>query len=72
MELNNLKIWRRCASRVHANGKNNADCEESKLNVSEKITSDMAAGNKELKKQLDKMTTKNVICSDWFAWSKQN
>ena len=41
LELNSSKAVLRCTNRSRANAKTNADCKESKLEVSEKRTSDL-------------------------------
>ena len=49
IELNNLKVSLNCANRSRANAKVNADCAESKLEISERVTSDFLEENKEVK-----------------------
>ena len=58
MELSNLKVSFNCANRSRANAKINADRTEYKLEVSEKVTSDLFEENKEVKQQLEKATSK--------------
>ena len=58
IELNNLKVSLRCANRSRANAKINADCAESKLEISERVTSDLFEENKEVKQQLGEVTSK--------------
>ena len=58
IELNNLKISLRCANRSRANAKINADRAESKLEISERVTSDLFEENKEVKQQLEEVTSK--------------
>ena len=57
-ELNNLKVSLNCANRSRANAKINADRAESKLEISERVTSDLFEENKEVKKQLEEATSK--------------
>ena len=57
-ELNNLKVSLRCANRSRANAKINADRAESKLEISERVTSDLFEENKEVKQQLEEATSK--------------
>ena len=49
MELSNLKVSLNCANRSRANAKINADRAESKLEISERVTSDLFEENKEVK-----------------------
>ena len=56
-ELNNLKVSLRFADISRANAKANADRTESKLEVLEKVTSDLLEGNKEVKQQLEEATS---------------
>ena len=58
MKLSNLKISLNCANRSRANAKINADRAESKLEISEKATSDLFEENKEVKQQLEEATSK--------------
>ena len=58
MELSNLKASLNCANRSRANAKINADRVESKLEISEKVTSDLFEENKEVKQQLEEATSK--------------
>ena len=58
MELSNLKVSLNCANRSRANAKNNADRAESKLEISERVTSDLFEANKVVKQQLDEATSK--------------
>ena len=58
MELSNLKASLNCANRSRANAKINADRAESKLEISERVTSDLFEGNKEVKQQLEEATSK--------------
>ena len=58
MELNNLKVSLNCANRSRANAKINADRAESKLEISERVTSDLFEENKEVKQQLEEVTSK--------------
>ena len=54
IELNSF----RCANRSRANAKANADRAESKLEIPEKVTSDLFEENKEVKQQLEEATSK--------------
>ena len=58
MELSNLKAFLNCANRSRANAKINADRAESKLEFSERVTSDLFEENKEVKQQLEEVTSK--------------
>ena len=58
IELNNLKVSLRCANRSRANAKINADRAESKLEFSERVTADLFEENKEVKQQLEEVTSK--------------
>ena len=58
IELNNLKVSLNCANRSRANAKINADRAEPKLEISERVTSDLFEENKEVKQQLDEATSK--------------
>ena len=58
IELNNLKVSLRCANTSIANAKINADRAESKLEISERVTSDLFEENKEVKQQLEEATSK--------------
>ena len=58
MELSNLKASLNCANRSRANAKINADRAESKLEISERVTSDFFEENKEVKQQLEEVTSK--------------
>ena len=58
MELSNLKVSLNCANRSPANAKINADRAESKLEISERVTSDLFEENKEVKQQLEEVTSK--------------
>ena len=58
IELNNLKVSLRCANRSRANAKINADRAESKLEISERVTSDLFEENKEVRQQLEGVTSK--------------
>ena len=53
MELSNLKSSLNFANRSRANAKINADRAESKLEISEGVTSDLFEENKEVKQQLE-------------------
>ena len=57
-ELSNLNVFLNCANRSRSNAKTNADRAESKLEVSERITSDLFEENKEVKQQLEEVTSK--------------
>ena len=58
MELSNLKASLNCANRSRANAKINADRAESKLEFSERVTSVLFEENKEVKQQLEEVTSK--------------
>ena len=58
IQLNNLKVSLNCAYRSRANAKFNADRAESKLEISERVTSDLFEENKEVKRQLEEATSK--------------
>ena len=58
IELNNLKVSLNCANRSRANAKINATRAESKLEISERVTSDLFEENKEVKQQLEEVTSK--------------
>ena len=58
MEPSNLKVSLNCANRSRANAKINADRAESKLEISEKVNSDLFEENKEVKQQLKEATSK--------------
>ena len=58
-ELNNLEDSLKCANRSRANAKINADHAESKLKISERVTSDLFEENKEVKQQLEEATSKS-------------
>ena len=58
MELSNLKVSLNCANRSRANAKINADRAESKLEISERVISDLFEENKEVKQQLEEVSTK--------------
>ena len=58
IELNNLKVSLNCANRSRANAKINADRAESKLEISERVTSDLFEENEEIKQQLEEATSK--------------
>ena len=57
-ELSNLKVSLNCANRSRANAKINADRAESKPEISERVTSDLFEENKEVKQQLEEVTSK--------------
>ena len=52
IELKNLKVPLNCANRSRANAKINAGRAESKLDISERVTSDLFEENKEVKQQM--------------------
>ena len=58
MELSNLKGSLKCANRSRANAKINADGAEPKMEISERVTSDLFEENKEVKQQLEGVTSK--------------
>ena len=57
-ELSNLKVSLKCAKGSPANDESNADRAESKLEISERVTSDLFEENKEVKQQLEEATSK--------------
>ena len=57
-ELNNLKVCLRRANRSRANAETNAERTEPKIEISEKITSDLFEENKDVKQQLEEATPK--------------
>ena len=57
-ELSNLKVSLNCANRSRANAKINADRAQSKLEISKRVTSDLFEENKEVKQQLEEVTSK--------------
>ena len=58
MELIIISASLRCAIHSQANAKATADRVESKLKLSERVTSDSFDENKEIKQQLDEATSK--------------
>ena len=58
IELNTLKTSLRCANRSRPNAEAIADRAESKLEISEKVTSDLFEENREVKQQLVEVTSK--------------
>ena len=58
MELSILKASLNCANRSRANARINADPAESKLEIFERVTSDLFEENKEVKQQLEEETSK--------------
>ena len=58
MEHSNLKASLNRANRSRANAKINADRAESKLEISERVTSDLFEEKKEVKEQLEEVTSK--------------
>ena len=58
IELNKLKVSLNCANRSRANAKINADRAESMLEISEIVTSDLFEESKEVKQQLEEVTSK--------------
>ena len=59
-ELSNLKVSLLCANRSRAIAKSNADRAESKLEISQRATSDLFEENNEVKQQLEEATSKAV------------
>ena len=53
-----MKVSLNCVNRSRANAKINADCSESKLEISERITPDSLEENEEIKQRLDEATSK--------------
>ena len=73
IELNNLKVSLNCANRSRANAKINADRAESKLEISERVTSDFFEENKEVKQQIDEATSKaDSLQSELLESNKTN
>ena len=73
MELSNLKASVNCANRSRANAKINADRAESKLEISERVISDLFEENKEVKQQLEEVTSKaESLQSDLLESNKAN
>ena len=68
-----MKISLKCANRSRANAKINADRAESKLEISERVTSDLFEENKEVKQQLVEVTSKaESLQSELFESHKTN
>ena len=63
IEHSNLKVSLNCAKISRANAKINADCAESKLEISERVNSDLFEENKEVKQQLDEGPPKRSLFS---------
>ena len=73
IELKNLKVSLRCANRSRANAKANADRTESKLKISDRVTSDMLEENKEIKEPLEEATSKaESLQSELLESNKSN
>ena len=73
MELSNLTVSLNCANRSRANAKINADRAESKLEISERVTSDLFEENKEVKQQLEEVTSKaESVQSELLESNKTN
>ena len=73
MELSNLKVSLNCANRSRANAKTNADRAESKLEISERVTSDLFEENEEVKQQLEEVTSKaEILQSELLESNKTN
>ena len=73
MELTNLKVSLNCANRSRANANINLDRAESKLEISERVTSDLFEENKEVKQQLDEVTSKaECLQSELLESNKTN
>ena len=53
-----MKVFLNCAKRSRAKAKINADRAEFKLEISERVTSDLFEGSKEVKQQIDEATSK--------------
>ena len=60
LELNNRKLFLRCANRSRVHAELNAGQAVSKLEISACVTSDLFAEKKEVKEQLDEATTNSV------------
>ena len=58
IELNNLKVSLKCSIRSRANGKANAGRAESKIEISEKVTSDSFQEKKEVNQHFEEVTSK--------------
>ena len=58
MKLSNMKVSLNCVNGSRANAKINANRAEYKLEISERITSDLFKENKEVKQQLEEVTSK--------------
>ena len=73
IELNNLKVSLKCASISRANAKINADRAESKLEISERFTSDLFEKKKEVKQKLEEATSKaESLQSEMLESNKTN
>ena len=73
IELNNLEVSLNCANRSRANAKINADRAESKLEISEKVTSDLFEENKEVKQQFEEATSRaESLQSELLQANKNN
>ena len=73
VELNILKVSLNCANRSRAKAQVNADRAELKLEVSERVTSDLLEENKEIKQQLEEATFKpDSFQSELFEANKTN
>ena len=72
MELSNLKVSLNCANRSRADAKINADRAESKLEISASVTSDLFEENKEVKHQLEEVTSKAESLQSELLESNKN
>ena len=73
MELSNLKVSLNFANRSRVNAKINADRAESKLEISERVTSDLFEENKEVKQPVDEATSKaESLQSELLESNKSN
>ena len=73
MELSNLTVSLNCANRSRANAKINGDRAESKLEISERVTSDLFEENKEVEQQLEEVTSKaESVQSELLESNKTN
>ena len=72
-ELSNLKVSLNCGNRSRANAKINAARAESKLEISEKVTSDLFEENKEVKQLLYEVASRaDSLQSELIESNKTN
>ena len=68
-----MKVFLNCANTSRAIAKINADCDKSKLEFSESVTSDLSKENREVKLQLDEVTSKaESLQSELLECNKTN